>query len=139
MIGVWPRGPTCAGRWESTGTHIRRGTPDGRSGAPRLFYRDPAIPFPARDGRVIALDGAALGFLARPAERGQQPAYMSAVQSHAEGAVDDGGNPSGGPEVGVELPGRGTLQEEAGELSLDRKSTRLNSSHIQKSRMPSSA
>src|SRR5947207_2009012 len=101
MIGVWPRG-----------------TPDGRSGAPRFFYRAPAIPCPARDGRLIALDSAALGFLARPAERGEQPAHMSPVQSHAEGAVDDGGNASGGPEVGVELPGRGTPQEEAGELSL---------------------
>src|SRR5207245_1137845 len=80
--------PTCAGRWESAGTHIRRGTPDGRSGAPRFFYRDPAIPLPARDSRVIALDGAPLGFLARPAERGEQPAHMSAVQAHAEGAVD---------------------------------------------------
>src|SRR5713226_2010107 len=43
---------------------------------------------------------------------------MSPVQSHAEGAVDDGGNPSGGPEVGVKIPGGGTPQEEAGELSL---------------------
>src|SRR5437899_4744877 len=110
--------PTCAGRWESTGTHIRRGVPDGRSGAPRFFYRDPAIPLPARDSRVIALDGATLGFLARPAERGEQPAHMSAVQAHAEGAVDDGGNTSGGPEVGVEIPARGTPQQKAGELPL---------------------
>src|SRR5437870_11913126 len=43
---------------------------------------------------------------------------MSPVQSHTEGAVDDGGNPSGGPEVGVVIPGRGTPQEEAGELPL---------------------
>ena len=43
---------------------------------------------------------------------------MSPVQSHAEGAADDGGNTAGGPEVGVEIPGRGTPQEEAGELPL---------------------
>src|SRR5437899_9903381 len=45
---------------------------------------------------------------------------MSPVQSHAEGAVDDGGNTSGGPEVCVELPGRGTPQEEGGQLSAPR-------------------
>ena len=33
----------------------------------------------------------------------------------------------------------GTLQADQGSLLIDRKSTRLNSSHIQKSRMPSSA
>src|SRR5437016_8434733 len=111
MLPPSQRTMTCPRSWRSTAR-------DGRSGAPRLFYRDPAIPFPARDGRLIALDSAVLGFLARPAERGEQPAHMSPVQSHAEGAVDDGGNASGGPEVGVELPGRGTPQEEAGELSL---------------------
>src|SRR5438445_4944459 len=79
------------------------------------------MPFPARDGRVVALDGAALRFLARPAEGGEQPAHMSPVQSHAEGAMDDGGNTSGGPEVGVEPPRRGTAQEEAGKLPLLRR------------------
>ena len=46
---------------------------------------------------------------------------------------------SGGIRVGV---WQGTLPSApagSGTLSLDRKSTRLNSSHIQKSRMPSSA
>src|SRR5438128_4978965 len=88
MIGVCRGAPRCAGRWESTGTHIRRGTPAGRSGAPRFFYRDPAIPLPARDGRVIALDGAPLGFLARPAERGEQPALSFAKTSAAGQVVD---------------------------------------------------
>ena len=37
------------------------------------------------------------------------------------------------------LEGRFPLQWVGGEISKDRKSTRLNSSHIQKSRMPSSA
>src|SRR3989449_1341414 len=110
--------PVAQYRVAADRSHIRRGTPDGRSGAPSFFYRDPAIPCPARDGRFIALDGPALGFLARPAERGEQPAHMSPVQSHAEGAADDGGNTAGGPEVGVEIPGRGTPQEEAGELPL---------------------
>ena len=39
-----------------------------------------------------------------------------------------------GEEVSVELDA-----ETRNELAIDRKSTRLNSSHIQKSRMPSSA
>src|SRR5438128_430139 len=86
MIGVCRGAPRCAGRWESTGTHIRRGTPDGRSGAPRFFYRDPAIPFPARDARVAALDAAALGLLARPAARVDQPAHLSPVHTHADAA-----------------------------------------------------
>src|SRR5437660_3612683 len=118
MIGVWPRGAQVRRTLGiNRNPHSSRNTRWAfRRSA--FFYRDPAIPFPARDGRLIALDSAALGFLARPAERGEQPAHMSPVQSHAEGAVDDGGNASGGPEVGVELPGRGTPQEEAGELSL---------------------
>ena len=39
----------------------------------------------------------------------------------------------------VPIPGSGGPHKETTDKDLDRKSTRLNSSHIQKSRMPSSA
>ena len=53
----------------------------------------------------------------------------------AVGRGDDGADLS--DVVGEELDG--ALADDRTDLALDRKSTRLNSSHIQKSRMPSSA
>ena len=68
----------------------------------------------------------------------QQP--RAAAKSHVRGKTDDGMT-----RVTHETEVRGTetrverVVERAPKPSLDRKSTRLNSSHIQKSRMPSSA
>ena len=43
------------------------------------------------------------------------------------------------PEQGLKLVAQGNYDLLLSDLMIDRKSTRLNSSHIQKSRMPSSA
>ena len=81
--------------------------------------------------------GSAQAFGTTEARRVATAAGLAARQRRAErlGCVLRPGTPDASGDIDV----AGFLQVVAEGLTLDRKSTRLNSSHIQKSRMPSSA
>ena len=88
------------------------------------LYRDP--PDGVRVNMIMSLDGAAeFGGRAGPLSDANDQNLLLALRGYAD----------------VVLVGAGTVRAEGyGPVRLtDRKSTRLNSSHIQKSRMPSSA
>ena len=97
------------------------------------------------------------GVAAQPAPPGRDPAAQRRAGAGAGGHAEHGGKEPPAPTenvmtvsperlqaVGVkfELAKRRSLDRmirTVGQVEIDRKSTRLNSSHIQKSRMPSSA
>ena len=74
------------------------------------------------------------------AERGMRLIYGGG-KTGLMGAVADGALSAGGEVIGVIIPSMNNqaLAHDGLTRMEDRKSTRLNSSHIQKSRMPSSA
>ena len=90
---------------------------------------------------AFAVDGVAPRWVARPGSVEQLAAVMAVaaeesltVAPRGGGAALDLGNPPERVDVVVDLGDLTAIVEHK-----DRKSTRLNSSHIQKSRMPSSA
>lgn len=114
-MGVWPRG-----------AHVRRTfginkNPHSSAKARwafrrrAFFYPGPAIPFPALDGRLIALERAPLGLLARPVQGAEHATHVRSVQAHAKFPVDDRGDPPSRPQFRLEAPRRGAAQQEAGQ------------------------
>src|SRR6266567_7575970 len=124
MTGVWPRGAQVR---RTTGSSE---TPDSsqntiRALRRRAFFPDPGpvALHPPRDGLLIALDGAPRGALQAPAQPvAQQLPHVAGMVGDLGHLLDHAPDPDEGPVVGVEPVRAGAL---------DRKSTRLNSSHSQ--------
>ena len=90
-------GPKSWRHEESTGTRIHRQKLYGRPTARRFFYSRPILPFPARDGCLIALDGAGLWLLMAPVEAVHEATDMVAVIVHPKLLLDQFGNAGGRP------------------------------------------
>lgn len=81
-----------------------------------FFYPGPLLLLPAGDGGLVAFQGPPLGLLATPAEAGQELPHVAGVVGHPEVALDHGGHPLEGPEVGGVACSQGTLQEQFHQL-----------------------
>lgn len=75
-----------------------------------FFYLGPLVPFPVRDGLVVALNGTPFGDLARPVRVAQDAPDMVGMMLYAKFLLDYRSDPLQGPEfVGVAV-GQGPLQ-----------------------------
>ena len=124
-------------RRRAAGESLRALAPDYRvahTTLSRHFARPQAAEQVREAGRLLRAERRAV---AARAHAGQK-AERSRADQEAADAVEEGG----GMQAVIEAAGLRTLKNALAVIDpaiLDRKSTRLNSSHIQKSRMPSSA
>ena len=102
-----------------------------------LDVTDLAVSFPTTTGDLAAVRGLTYQIRAREvvAMVGESGSGKSAAAMAVIGLLPEYAAVSGS----VRLAGQELLGLSDADMSTDRKSTRLNSSHIQKSRMPSSA
>src|SRR5512133_4049059 len=112
MTGVCPRGAQVrrvTGSSEAPGSSQNTITARRRR-ALRQILR-PVLGYPAGDGLLVTLDGAAGGALQPPAHAAQQLPGMAAMVGDAGEPLDHGGDALKGPVVGVEPMGPGALAQ----------------------------
>src|SRR5437899_11140951 len=112
MQGVWPLGAQVR---RTLGMSRKPLSSTNTRWAPRraaFFYPGPVVPLPPGDGGLVALNRAALGFLATPSQRGQHLPDVGGVVPHAELLHNQFGHAVCGPELGpVPSPKRALAQQ----------------------------
>jgi len=93
------RGPTSAGQAGPSAGRSRPGKQERRLAARRFFYPRPVGLNPTLDRRLVPFDGAALGFLRRPAQAAQDAPDMVDMIANAKPLLDDLGYTRTCPQV----------------------------------------